>query len=155
MYGGALAGRLVAAAGFLSVAACASNVADNGTNSAGEDGALRADLTILIARPYADSVSYGLVCGPAGASLEGDPEIDPARACSALSEAAVRQRLLEGPPAERACTLIYGGPEQAFITGTLDGAPVDARVSRDDGCGIADWEQLLADLLVAVGEGDR
>jgi hypothetical protein len=48
------------------------------------------------------------------------------------------------PPDEAvACTQLYGGPEQAHITGTLRGQPVDRRIDRSDGCGIADYEALF------------
>jgi hypothetical protein len=47
---------------------------------------------------------------------------------------------------ERACTLQYGGPEQAHMTGTLDGEPVDVTVKRTDGCGIAEYDALFAAL---------
>ena len=45
-----------------------------------------------------------------------------------------------------ACTQQYGGPEQAHMTGTLDGEPVDATFARSDGCAIADYEALFAAL---------
>ena len=46
----------------------------------------------------------------------------------------------------RACTQQYGGPEEAHMTGTLEGEPVDVTVTRSDGCGIADYEALFAAL---------
>ena len=46
----------------------------------------------------------------------------------------------------RACTQQYGGPEQAHMTGTLEGKPVDVTVDRADGCGIADYDALFAAL---------
>jgi hypothetical protein len=45
---------------------------------------------------------------------------------------------------ERACTLQYGGPEKAHVTGTVDGKSVDVKFDRADGCGIADYEALFA-----------
>jgi hypothetical protein len=42
-----------------------------------------------------------------------------------------------------ACTELYGGPEEAHITGTLRGEPVDRTIDRADGCGIADYEALF------------
>jgi hypothetical protein len=45
---------------------------------------------------------------------------------------------------ERACTLVYGGPEKAHVTGTVDGEPVDVTIDRADGCGIADYDALFA-----------
>jgi hypothetical protein len=47
---------------------------------------------------------------------------------------------------ERACTLQYGGPEKAHVTGTLAGKPVDVAITRTNGCGIADYEALFAAL---------
>jgi hypothetical protein len=44
---------------------------------------------------------------------------------------------------ERACTLQYGGPEKAHVTGTVEGKHVDFTVDRADGCGIADYEALF------------
>ena len=47
------------------------------------------------------------------------------------------------PDPTRACTEIYGGPEKAHVTGTLEGSPVDVTIARSDGCGIADYERLF------------
>ena|SRR5688572_30395900 len=49
----------------------------------------------------------------------------------------------EPPEPTRACTQVYGGPEEAHVTGTLEGKPVDVTVTRSDGCGIADYERLF------------
>jgi hypothetical protein len=69
-------------------------------------------------------------------------------ACDLLASSdEARSRLIDGPPADRACTEIYGGGEVADITGTLDGSPVSTTVNRADGCGIADWD-LLRPILV-------
>ena len=43
---------------------------------------------------------------------------------------------------DRICTEIYGGPQTARVEGTIDGAPVDVDVARNDGCGIDDWTTL-------------
>ena len=45
-----------------------------------------------------------------------------------------------------ACTQQYGGPEQAHLTGMLEGQPVDVTFARSDGCAIADYEALFAAL---------
>jgi hypothetical protein len=50
------------------------------------------------------------------------------------------------PDMARACTQLYGGPEEARVTGTLRGEPVDRTIDRADGCGIADYEALFAAL---------
>lgn len=81
------------------------------------------------------AVTATLTCDPAGGELP-----DPAAACAALAAEAAA---LEPVPPDTACTELYGGPEQARITGTLDGAPVDASLSRVNGCEIDRWERLL------------
>lgn len=40
------------------------------------------------------------------------------------------------------CAEIYGGPQHATITGTVDGRPVDEKVERTNGCGIDRWQSL-------------
>ena len=55
--------------------------------------------------------------------------------------ARVEQALEQDPTA--ACTQLYGGPEKAHVTGTLDGEPVDVTLARTDGCGIAAYEALF------------
>ena len=37
------------------------------------------------------------------------------------------------------CTQIYGGPETARVTGTINGKKVDRRFTRTNGCEIADF----------------
>ena len=43
----------------------------------------------------------------------------------------------------QACTQVYGGPEEARVTGTLRGEPVDMTIDRSDGCGIAAYDALF------------
>ncbi len=40
------------------------------------------------------------------------------------------------------CTEIYGGPQTAQITGTVDGTPVRARFARTNGCEISRWDAV-------------
>ncbi|MFM9123823.1 MAG: SSI family serine proteinase inhibitor [Actinomycetota bacterium] len=75
-----------------------------------------------------------LTCDPAGGDLP-----DPAAACAALVAEA---DALEPVPSDTACTMLYGGPEEARITGTLDGVEMAVRLSRGDGCQIDRWERL-------------
>jgi hypothetical protein len=76
---------------------------------------------------------WTLRCDPAGGSLP-----DPDRACERL--AALNDRF-EPPPPDAVCTEIYGGPAVAEVTGTYEGAPVDATFTRTDGCQIARWDR--------------
>ncbi|MFE7837438.1 SSI family serine proteinase inhibitor [Streptomyces sp. NPDC057474] len=41
------------------------------------------------------------------------------------------------------CTMQYGGPAIAYVTGTWAGRPVDARFDRGNGCEIARWDALV------------
>jgi hypothetical protein len=102
-----------------------------------------ADLTItVVLSPEAAGANYRVACLGDTATLTGDPA--PASAdtmCRALGEDAVRERIVLGDR-EGACTLQYGGPETATITGTFDGTGIDTAFHRADGCGISDWELL-------------
>jgi len=63
-------------------------------------------------------------------------------------EAAIAAVVEETGNSMRACTEIYGGPETAHLTGTLAGEPVDVEISRNNGCGITDYDALFAALGV-------
>ncbi|MFF7388898.1 SSI family serine proteinase inhibitor [Streptomyces scabiei] len=41
------------------------------------------------------------------------------------------------------CTMQYGGPATAHVTGTWAGRRVDARFDRGDGCEIARWDDMV------------
>ncbi|UUU23364.1 subtilase-type protease inhibitor [Streptomyces sp. DSM 40750] len=41
------------------------------------------------------------------------------------------------------CTMQYGGPATAYVTGTWAGRRVDARFGRGNGCEIARWDALV------------
>ncbi len=62
--------------------------------------------------------------------------------------AAVAKAIAGTKDTMRACTEIYGGPETAHVTGTLDGKAVDVTITRNNGCGIADYEALFEALGV-------
>lgn len=56
----------------------------------------------------------------------------------------------EPTPGDVACTELFGGPETATISGTLERERVEGRFSRQDGCEIARWEKVSA-LLAEAG----
>lgn len=92
--------------------------------------------------------SYRITCTDDTASVTGDEVgVDGQAACDALAEPAVRERLIQGAPTDRACTEIYGGDDTAVITGRIDGTAVDTTVDRTNGCGIDEWDRLLAAVL--------
>jgi hypothetical protein len=52
---------------------------------------------------------------------------------------ALTNLLTTQPDKDRMCTQIYGGPETARVTGTIDGTKVDRRFTRTNGCEVADF----------------
>jgi Subtilisin inhibitor-like len=59
-------------------------------------------------------------------------------ACTALKGNAA----ILGPApraADQACTQQYGGPQQATVSGVVDGKPVDVSFNLTDGCAISAW----------------
>jgi hypothetical protein len=107
-----------------------------------------ADLNIDYSHDDGTAFSYRIVCLGDTATLSGDHKgITDSGACLALADPDVQQRLVEGPPSDRMCTEQYGGSDVAVITGLIDDQPVDTRADRTDGCGISEWEDLLAAIL--------
>ena len=104
-----------------------------------------ADLTVSVTlTDDADEVAltHQISCLGDTATIIGDATGRADAICRQLNDLPTRTRLLDGAPTDRACTEIYGGPELATITGTLDGEPVDTTVDRANGCGIDDWDLL-------------
>ncbi len=113
----------------VALSACGSD--DGGDAVAEEPGTV---LTIEFrADETAEPAVSRLECDPAGGDLG-----DPADACRRLDD-------LDDPfaptPGDVACTEIYGGPSTATVSGTLDGEPVDASFSRENGCEIERWDR--------------
>lgn len=106
-----------------------------------------ATLDITVTHPDIDDVVYTITCLGDTATVIGDVAVSDRQACLALNDEAVRTRLTEGAPTDRACTEQYGGPDEARIIGTIDDNSVDTTVDRANGCGINDWDSLLAALL--------
>ena len=49
------------------------------------------------------------------------------------------------------CTMVYGGPDRARISGFVRGSDVDRRFSLRNGCEIADWKRAQLLLPKPVG----
>ena len=86
-------------------------------------------------------VRWTLRCGPVGGTHPNR-----VRACARLSRLSNPFRPV---PKDMACTQIYGGPEQALVTGTFRGRKVTARFNRTDGCQIERWNRIAVLLPVA------
>ena len=67
--------------------------------------------------------------------------------CAAAAK--LRPADFEPTPADVACTELFGGPQTATISGTLEREQVEARFSRHDGCEIARWKKVSALLAEA------
>jgi uncharacterized RDD family membrane protein YckC len=89
---------------------------------------------------------WTLRCAPVGGTLPHR-----AAACRRLA-------LLKSPfaptPKNVACTEIYGGPQEALVTGRFRGHLVHARFSRKDGCEIARWNRVRFLFPGAVSAAD-
>ncbi|MEV5885471.1 SSI family serine proteinase inhibitor [Streptomyces sp. NPDC052020] len=83
--------------------------------------------------------TFQLSCHPGGGSHP-----DPEGACAAV-ERNTRWGQDAFAPAGRGgvCTMQYGGPATARVTGVWAGRPVDARYDRRDGCAIARWDRMV------------
>jgi len=108
-------------------------------------------LEITITHPDRDVVAYTISCLGDTATITPAIEglVDSA-ACEQLADPDVQTLLVEGPPLDRVCTEIYGGPDEATIVGTLDEQAVNTVITRNNGCGIDDWDQTLSAVLPAA-----
>lgn len=95
---------------------------------------------------HAPKRSYTLTCAPSGGTLPHR-----ASACRKLAS-------LNAPFAptrkDLVCTEIYGGPQEALVTGRFRGSLVRARFSRKDGCEIGRWTRVRFLFPGAVASAD-
>ncbi len=87
---------------------------------------------------------WTLRCRPAGGTLP--------RASGACAKLAAMRRPFEPIPSDRACTEIYGGPQEAIVAGTYEGRRIWIRLGRANGCEISRFDRLRF-LLPAYAEG--
>lgn len=130
---------LVVTAVLLVLSGCGQGAEDppSGDEGSGGSGSAAAtSLTIEVsAEEGADPTTMTLRCDPVG----GDhPQAE--QACEAL--AAAGADVFEPVPDDQPCTMLYGGPQTARVTGTLDGADVDATFDRQNGCEVDRWDTL-------------
>ncbi|GGL98932.1 hypothetical protein GCM10010129_48300 [Streptomyces fumigatiscleroticus] len=83
--------------------------------------------------------TYELHCHPSGGSHPA-----PDAACAAL-ERITRwgTDAFASEPRDSVCTMQYGGPATAHVTGVWAGRPVDAAYDRSNGCRIDRWDRLV------------
>lgn len=83
--------------------------------------------------------TYEVSCRPSGGSHP-----DPGGACAAVERNTRWGKDAFAPvPRDAMCTMRYGGPATARVTGTWAGRPVDATFDRRDGCAIARWDRFV------------
>ncbi|MFE9332025.1 SSI family serine proteinase inhibitor [Streptomyces sp. NPDC006925] len=127
------------AAGRAAVPAAAPGEAAATVSPAEQRPADKLTFTVTRSGRAARDGSYTLRCRPAGG---GHPT--PGRACAALDRVASGGSDPFAPvPGDAVCTMIYGGPAQARVTGTWHGRKVDARFRRTNGCEVARWNRLV------------
>lgn len=90
-------------------------------------------LTVTYDDGAGDVRTYTVACGVPYDVGDGGP------ACEQLER-------IGGPvgpvPSGQACSMIYGGPQSARVTGMWDGRLVDETYRRTNGCEVARWERM-------------
>ncbi len=86
------------------------------------------------ARPT-ERVRWTLRCDPVGGT-------HPRRVGSCRELARLGSRAFRPVPPDMACTELYGGPQQAIVSGRVEGRRVWAKLTRVDGCQIARWDRV-------------
>jgi hypothetical protein len=134
--------RLLGATAIVLAAAVAGCGSGDGSASSG----LTARLTITAWPQGADAGrgrTWTLRCGPTGGTHPSR-----ARACTRLTAVDAPFRPV---PRTMVCTQIYGGPEEALVTGTFRGRSIKARFNRTNGCEIFRWNRVAVLFPVAAG----
>ncbi|MEW2450349.1 SSI family serine proteinase inhibitor [Streptomyces parvulus] len=94
--------------------------------------------------------TFELYCNPGGGTHP-----DPEGACAAVErDTRWGQDAFAPVPEGSVCTMQYGGPATAHVTGTWAGRPVDVTYDRRDGCEISRWDRMVP-LLPEVGARGR
>lgn len=78
---------------------------------------------------------WTVTCDPVGGTM-GNPEA----ACETLEE--ISPRDVAPVPRDAHCTMQYGGPQTATVTGHWDGERVNLSFSRQNGCEINRWDTM-------------
>ena len=91
------------------------------------------EISVSIGGSEAPTKTWTLDC-PDGGTLP-----HPEQACAQLAK-------MSDPfapvPKDKACTQVFGGPEEAVVTGSFRGKPVNAQFNKGNGCEIARWNSV-------------
>lgn len=134
----AVAGMAVAI--FLALAGCGDSdePAARQTSTSPSDAI---ELTVLYDDGSGRRTSGALTCRGADRRAEGALEGRASGAELCAQARGVAELLTTPPEKGRACTQIYGGPETAVVSGTIDGEKIDRRFTRTNGCELADFKR--------------
>lgn len=127
---------LLAAAALTALALLAVGCGDEGDQGDGGDGAAAGAGTELEVTLDPDGEAGQEPLEASVACEEGKDSADPV--CAAV-ERLPADAGAETPPGT-ACTQIYGGPDVLRVAGTLRGEPIDAELTRANGCEIARFD---------------
>lgn len=84
--------------------------------------------------------TYTLECNMDG--RYGGTHPNPNEACNHLRENTMLYQIK--PDIEpQACTMIYGGPQEAVISGFINGREIRFDISRTNGCEITEWDSWV------------
>ncbi|MEA2195493.1 MAG: hypothetical protein QOG42_1927 [Solirubrobacteraceae bacterium] len=97
------------------------------------------ELTIAYDDGAGTTTTGGLTCRDGQPRATGALAGRASAATLCVKARAIAPLLTTQPDKGRMCTQIYGGPETAHVTGTIDGVTVDRRFTRTNGCEIADF----------------
>ena len=98
-------------------------------------------------RPGLPVEHYVLGCDPPSGTVG-----DPAAACNRIADLGAQATRPSGEtsfppgpgsPGTIVCTQVYGGPEVAVVRGRFLGAPVDARLTRENGCTMSSYDAAM------------
>ncbi|WP_030682417.1 SSI family serine proteinase inhibitor [Streptomyces rimosus] len=96
-------------------------------------------ITVSDSGKTAKDGTYELYCHPARGTHS-----DARGACDKLdSLTRWGKDLFAGVPKDSKCTMQYGGPATARVTGTWAGRTVNAQFKRTDGCEIGRWDRFV------------
>lgn len=131
---------------------CAVPAASAAAPPPGPDGGRAGDHLTVTVRHAGDGRdgTYEVYCHP-----DRGRHPDVRGACGALDRNSRWGRDTFAPvPEGSVCTMEYGGPATAHVTGTWSGRPVDTTYDRSNGCQIDRWNRLVP-LLPDMGAGRR
>lgn len=126
----------------LALAACG----DDASSGSGHEE--RVALSVTVADGAGMKRRATLTCGSETANATGFLRQRASQHCE--SARALTDLLATAPDHGRPCTEIYGGPQTAHVRGTIGPHRIDRRLTRKNGCEIADWDRV-APLLAPSG----